>query len=46
MSKNPTGVKIDISLANSLLFLAKFLLLRYQMSLLVIAGKVWWMNQE
>jgi hypothetical protein len=27
-------------------FLAKFLLLRYQMCLLVIVRELWWMNQE
>jgi hypothetical protein len=31
---------------NSRKFLAKFLLLRYQMSLLVIAGELWLMNRE
>jgi hypothetical protein len=35
-----------ISRLNSRLLLAKFLLLRYQLSLLVTSRELWWMNQE
>jgi hypothetical protein len=46
MLKNPTGMKEMLHRQNSQPFLAKFPLLRYQMSLLVIARELWWMNQE
>jgi hypothetical protein len=45
MLKNSTSMKKYTSRKNALPFLAKFLLLRYQMSLLVIAGEFWWINQ-
>jgi hypothetical protein len=37
-------MKRDIRRKNSRPFLARFLLLPYQMSLLVIARELWWMN--
>jgi hypothetical protein len=46
MLKNPTGVKEIFLRENSRPFLAKFLQIRYQISLLVIVRELWWINQE
>jgi hypothetical protein len=46
MLRNPAGMKEILCRQNSVPFLAEFLLLWYQMSLLIIARELWWMNQE
>jgi hypothetical protein len=46
MLKNPTMYETDIPSANSLPFLAKFLLLRCLVCVVVTARELWWMNQE
>jgi hypothetical protein len=45
MLKDPAEYE-ELSRKISRLFFAKFLLLRYQVSLLVAADELWWMNQE
>jgi hypothetical protein len=44
--KEPYIMKRDTSRQNSRIFLVKSLLLRYQISLLVIARELWWINKE
>jgi hypothetical protein len=46
MLKNSAEYERDTSKTNSRPFLAKLLLLRYQISLLVIIRELRWMNQE
>jgi hypothetical protein len=46
MLKNPGEYERDIRQQNSWPFLAKILLLCYQLSLLVVAREFWLMNKE
>jgi hypothetical protein len=46
MLKNPSSMKEVLLRQNSLPFLTKYFLLHYQISLLIIAGELWWMNKE
>jgi hypothetical protein len=46
MIKKLRSMKDILHRKNSRSFLAKILLLRYQMSLLVTSKELWWVNQE
>jgi hypothetical protein len=46
MLKNPMSMKAILHRQNNWQFIAKFILLHYYMSLLVIARQLWWMNLE
>jgi hypothetical protein len=44
--KHPPGMRQILRRQKSRSFLATFIQLRYQMSLLVVASELWWTNQE